>query len=159
MNVGDDFAPSHPLVRTHAVTGWKTLCAVVGIHVSRINDVYDYEDKMIRDYMIRLITRNHDCIARMHWTKYSAAIWNNACVFHAATVSDEPLLLENLKFVHGLLTSRPSLIRSWYPAVSVSEYVRHLSVKSHILIRILSRDVRVWACPLFEQGMGDWDGK
>ncbi|OAP65059.1 TfdA family taurine dioxygenase [Fonsecaea erecta] len=85
LNVGDDFAPSHPLVRTHPVTGWKTLCAVVGIHVSRINDVYDYEDKMIRDYMIRLITRNHDCIARMHWTKYSAAIWNNACVFHAAT--------------------------------------------------------------------------
>lgn len=99
LNVGDDFAPSHPLVRTHPVTGWKALCAVVGIHVSRINDVYDYEDKMIRDYMIRLITRNHDCIARMHWTKYSAAIWNNACVFHAATVSDEPLLLETLKFV------------------------------------------------------------
>ena len=81
LNVGDDFAPSHPLVRTHPVTGWKTLCAAVGIHVSRVNDVYDYEDKLIRDYMIRLITRNHDCVARMHWTKFSAAIWHNACMF------------------------------------------------------------------------------
>ncbi|KAH8803473.1 TfdA family taurine dioxygenase [Xylogone sp. PMI_703] len=85
LNVGDSFSPSQPLVRTHPVTGWKTLFAAVGLHVSRINDVYDYEDKMIRDYMTRLMTRNHDCLARMHWTKYSAAIWHNACVFHAAT--------------------------------------------------------------------------
>jgi alpha-ketoglutarate-dependent taurine dioxygenase len=34
-----------------------------------------------------LITHNHDCIARMHWTKGAAAIWNNSCVWHAATVS------------------------------------------------------------------------
>lgn len=79
LNVGDTFSPSQPLVRTHPVTGWKTLFAAVGLHVSRINDVYDYEDKMIREYIARLMTRNHDCVARMHWTKYSAAIWHNAC--------------------------------------------------------------------------------
>ncbi|RFU26482.1 hypothetical protein B7463_g9857, partial [Scytalidium lignicola] len=84
-NVGDEFAPVHPVVRTNRQTGWKAIFAGVGLHVTRINDVYDYEDKMIRDYIMRLITRNHDCIARMHWTKGAAAIWNNSCVWHAAT--------------------------------------------------------------------------
>ena len=86
LNVGDKFAPSHPVVRTNRQTGWKSIFAGVGLHVTRINGLYDYEEKMIRDYIMRLITHNHDCIARMHWTKGAAAIWNNSCVWHAATV-------------------------------------------------------------------------
>lgn len=86
LNFGMNFAPVHPVIRTHPVTGWKSLFAGVGLHVSRINDVYAYEDQMIRDYVLRLITRNHDCIARMHWTKQACAIWSNACTLHAATV-------------------------------------------------------------------------
>ncbi|CAO2658856.1 Nn.00g065790.m01.CDS01 [Neocucurbitaria sp. VM-36] len=85
LNVGDEFAPQHPIVRTNRITGWKAIFAGVGLHVTKINDVYTYEDQMIRDYMMRLITRNHDCIARMKWTKNAAAIWNNSCVWHAAT--------------------------------------------------------------------------
>ena len=87
LNVGDKFAPVHPVVRTHPVTGWKSLFAGVGLHVSRINDVYAYEDQIIRDYVLRLITRNHDCVARMHWTQQACAIWSNPCTLHAATVS------------------------------------------------------------------------
>lgn len=90
LNVGDKFAPSHPVVRTHPVTGWNSIFAGVGLHVSRINDVYAHEDQMIREYVMRLITRNHDCIARMHWTKQSVAIWSNACTLHAATVRMTP---------------------------------------------------------------------
>ena len=86
LNVGDEFAPSHPVVRTNRVTGWKAIFAGAGLHVTKINGVYVYEDQMIRDYVMRLITRNHDCIARMKWTKNAAAIWNNSCVWHAATV-------------------------------------------------------------------------
>ncbi|KAH8798803.1 TfdA family taurine dioxygenase [Hyaloscypha sp. PMI_1271] len=85
LNVGDNFAPSHPVVRTNRQTGWKSIFAGVGLHVTRINGLYDYEEKMIRDYIMRLITHNHDCIARMHWTNGAAAIWNNSCVWHAAT--------------------------------------------------------------------------
>jgi alpha-ketoglutarate-dependent taurine dioxygenase len=86
LNVGDEFSPSHPIVRTNRITGWKSIYAGAGIHVSRVNDVYSYEDQLVREYIMRLITRSHDCIARMHWTKYAAAIWNNSCTFHAATV-------------------------------------------------------------------------
>jgi hypothetical protein len=86
LNSGDEFAPVHPVIRTNRITGFKSVFAGVGIHVTRINGVYAYEDQMIRDYVTRLITRNHDCIARMHWTRYAAAIWNNSCTLHAATV-------------------------------------------------------------------------
>jgi alpha-ketoglutarate-dependent taurine dioxygenase len=86
LNSDDTFAPNHPIIRTNRVTGWKAVFAGVGIHVSRINDVHNYEDQMIREYMLRLITRNHDCVARMHWTPFAAAIWSNSCTFHAATV-------------------------------------------------------------------------
>lgn len=86
LNVGDSFAPVHPVVRTNRQTGWKSIFAGVGLHVTRINGLYDFEEKMIRDYILRLITINHDCVARMHWTKGAAAIWNNSCVWHAATV-------------------------------------------------------------------------
>ncbi|KAK3367933.1 TfdA family taurine dioxygenase [Podospora didyma] len=85
LNVDFEFAPHHPVVRTHPVTGWKSLFAGVGLHVSRIDDVTSYEDSMIREYVLRLITRNHDCIARMHWTRGACAIWSNVCTLHAAT--------------------------------------------------------------------------
>ncbi|KAF2183475.1 taurine catabolism dioxygenase [Zopfia rhizophila CBS 207.26] len=85
LNNDDSFAPSHPVVRTNRVTGWKAIFAGVGLHVTKINEVYKYEDELIRDYIMRLITRNHDCVARMKWTKNAAAIWNNSCVWHAAT--------------------------------------------------------------------------
>lgn len=87
LNVDYEFSPVHPVIRTHPVTGWKTLFAGVGLHVSRINDVTTYEDSMIRDYVLRLITRNHDAVARMHWTRGACAIWSNVCTLHAATVS------------------------------------------------------------------------
>ncbi len=87
LNKDLEFAPVHPVVRTHPVTGWKSMFAGVGLHVSKINDVYSYEEQMIREYIMRLITRNHDCIARMHWTRQACAIWSNECTLHAATVS------------------------------------------------------------------------
>lgn len=87
LNIDFQFAPSHPVIRTHPVTGWKSLFAGVGLHVSRIDGVTSYEDSLIRDYVMRLVTRNHDCIARMHWTRGACAIWSNECTLHAATVS------------------------------------------------------------------------
>ncbi|KAK3331516.1 TfdA family taurine dioxygenase [Apodospora peruviana] len=85
LNVDFEFAPQHPVVRTHPVTGWKSLFAGVGLHVSRIDEVTSYEDYMIREYVMRIITRNHDSIARMHWTRGACAIWSNVCTLHAAT--------------------------------------------------------------------------
>jgi alpha-ketoglutarate-dependent taurine dioxygenase len=85
LNVGDEFAPHHPVVRTNRITGWKAIFAGAGLHVTRIDGVYSHEDQLIREYIVRQVTRSHDCIARMKWTRNAAAIWNNSCVWHAAT--------------------------------------------------------------------------
>ncbi|KAK3384666.1 TfdA family taurine dioxygenase [Lasiosphaeria ovina] len=85
LNVDFQFTPRHPVVRTHPVTGWKTLFAGVGLHVSRIDGVTTYEDQAIREYVLRQLTRNHDMVARMHWTRGACAIWSNVCTLHAAT--------------------------------------------------------------------------
>lgn len=86
LNTGDSFAPSHPVIRTNRITGWKSVFAGMGLHVSRINDDYAYEDHMVGEYLMRLVTRNYDCVARMRWTKNGVAIWNNSCIFHAVAV-------------------------------------------------------------------------
>lgn len=106
LNKDYEFAPHHPVVRTHPVTGWKSLFAGVGLHVSKIDGLWAHEEQMIRDYCLRLVTRNHDCIARMHWTTGACAIWSNACTLHAATVSVTPIALR----ICALLTVA-SLIR------------------------------------------------
>lgn len=105
LNTGLNFSPSHPVVRTHPVTGWKSLFAGVGLHVSRIDGVYAHEDQLIRDYVLRLVTRNHDCVARMHWTTQACAIWSNACTLHAATVCDT---LFSCLPVEPALTGKPA---------------------------------------------------
>ena len=79
LNADYEFSMSHFIARTQPVTGWKTMFAGVGLHDSRIDDVTSYEDQLIREYVLRLITRNHDCLARMHWTRGARAIWSNEC--------------------------------------------------------------------------------
>lgn len=89
LNSGTDFAPMHPVVRTNRVTGWRCLWAGVGIHVSRLDGVYANEDRMLREYILGIMTRGHDMVARMRWTPKAVAVWSNSATYHAATVSDQ----------------------------------------------------------------------
>ncbi|KAH8915091.1 taurine catabolism dioxygenase [Atractiella rhizophila] len=84
LNVGDTFAPVHPMVRSNPVTGWKAIVGF-GLHFTEIKDVSPYENQMIKDYVMRLVTRNHDLQARIKWTPNDVAIWDNRSVFHSAT--------------------------------------------------------------------------
>ena len=40
---------------------------------------------MVREYVMQLLTRSHDCVARMKWNRGACAVWSNACTMHAAT--------------------------------------------------------------------------
>jgi len=84
LNVGFAEFVDHPLVRTNPVTGWKSIYGL-GLHSKKINDVYAVESQMIRDYLMRLLTRNHDLQCRIRWNKGDVAIWDNRSVFHSAT--------------------------------------------------------------------------
>ena len=65
-NVGLDFASHHPVVRTHPLTGWKSLFAS-GVNCFRIDDVTDMESAQILDKIARLIIDNHDIQCRFRW--------------------------------------------------------------------------------------------
>lgn len=86
LNIGTEFAPSHPVIRTNRVTGWRSVFAGCGLHVSRIDGVHDGEDRLIREFLLKLIVEGHAGVARMRWDKGSCAVWDNAGVWHAATV-------------------------------------------------------------------------
>jgi hypothetical protein len=132
LNADDVFAPSHPVIRTNRVTGWKSVFAGVGIHVTRINGVHSYEDQLIREYILRLVTRNHDCVARMHWTQGAVAIWNNSCTLHAATVGSKPCIDQIMEF-HKL--TPPSRILILYLGATEQVGVHPLLARSLILTR------------------------
>ena len=53
LNKDFEFEPHHPIIRTHPVTGWKSMFAGIGIHVSKIDGVYSYEEQMIQEYIVR----------------------------------------------------------------------------------------------------------
>ena len=65
-NTGLDFESHHPVVRTHPLTGWKSLFAI-GTNCFRIDDVTDMESAQIMDKFMRLITENHDIQCRFRW--------------------------------------------------------------------------------------------
>lgn len=65
-NLGLDFKSHHPVVRTHPLTGWKSLFAA-GTNCFRIDDVTDMESAQILEKATRLMVENHDIQCRFRW--------------------------------------------------------------------------------------------
>lgn len=58
-NVGGELKAIHPVVRTHPVTGWRSLYPV-GQHCQFINDVTEEESEMFLQWFKKLLKDNHD---------------------------------------------------------------------------------------------------
>lgn len=65
-NIGGDMTAVHPVIRTHPVTGWKSLFAV-GMNVEKINGVTAKESEQLLDKIMHLILENHDLQVRFRW--------------------------------------------------------------------------------------------
>lgn len=96
------------MVRTHPVTGWKTLFAG-GLHCRRIDGVSEAESQELLTKILRLVSDNHDLQVRFRWNtsgdmgksfipsvpdvwsrdstdRYPRiAIWDNRCTLHIPT--------------------------------------------------------------------------
>ena len=66
LNVGEELSTEHPVIRTHPVTGWKTVFAV-GHHVQHINGLTERESDHLLNEFLRMITENHDLQCRFKW--------------------------------------------------------------------------------------------
>lgn len=66
LNIGADLATVHPIVRTHPVTGWKSLFAL-GPFPKRINELSPTESDELLKKFYTTILENHDLQVRFKW--------------------------------------------------------------------------------------------
>ena len=69
-NVGTAMQAVHPVIRTHPVTGWKSVYAT-GTHCKKINGLSPSESQFLLDKILSLITENHDLQVRFRWQNSS----------------------------------------------------------------------------------------
>ena len=60
--------------------------------MQNVNDLAPDESKALLEWFVRLIVENHDLQVRNRWQNPNdLAIWDNRCVYHAATPDYEDL--------------------------------------------------------------------
>ncbi|RPA81513.1 TauD-domain-containing protein [Ascobolus immersus RN42] len=74
----------HPLVRTHPVTGWKSLFYNPGF-VRAIKGVPKHESDVILKYLNDVVVTIPENQVRFTWEKNSVAFWDNRITNHSAT--------------------------------------------------------------------------
>ncbi|KAI5840738.1 hypothetical protein DFP73DRAFT_173707 [Morchella snyderi] len=79
----------HPLIRTHPVTGWKSLFVNPGF-VKQIVGVPKMESDMILEYLNNIIVATQELHARFRWEADSVAIWDNRSCNHTASYGFAP---------------------------------------------------------------------
>ncbi|OJK01735.1 hypothetical protein ASPACDRAFT_25643 [Aspergillus aculeatus ATCC 16872] len=92
----DPIETNHPVVRTHPVTGWKTLYVnenftkeIVGLE-KRIGDG-------ILDNLYRTVAEGYEFQVRWKWSKNAVAIWDNRATFHTGIFDYFPHLRHGLR--------------------------------------------------------------
>ncbi|KAI0090751.1 taurine catabolism dioxygenase [Irpex rosettiformis] len=83
-NNSEDLRAVHPVIRTHPVTGYKTLF-VNRSFTKRILELHPEESDDILNFLFRHISENHDLQVRYKWGINDVAIWDNRATFHTAT--------------------------------------------------------------------------
>jgi len=76
----------HPLVRTHPVTGRKSLF-ICPAYSRQLEDMTLEESRIILDQLEEHATR-HEFICRFRWEPYSIAVWDNRCAMHRVLEDD-----------------------------------------------------------------------
>ena len=65
-NVGTAMKAVHPVVRTHPVTGWKSVFAF-GPHCEKIDGLNDSESELLLSRVQSMVTENHSLQVRFRW--------------------------------------------------------------------------------------------
>lgn len=79
----------HPIVRTHPVTGYKSIFVNPGFTRSIVG-VPKGESDAILKYLFELISTSQDATVRFKWNLHDVAIWDNRASVHTATYGFYP---------------------------------------------------------------------
>jgi alpha-ketoglutarate-dependent taurine dioxygenase len=74
----------HPLVRTHPVTGWKSLF-LNRLFTVGIDGLDQAESDAILNYLFDVYERSTDIQLRWRWTPGTSAIWDNRTTIHTVS--------------------------------------------------------------------------
>ncbi|GAB7355927.1 hypothetical protein MBLNU459_g6569t1 [Dothideomycetes sp. NU459] len=85
----DPIVTEHPLVRTHPVTGWKSLFFNPGF-VTKIVGVPKTESNHIIDYLQEIVATTNELHARFQWGNNDVAFWDNRICNHSASYGFAP---------------------------------------------------------------------
>ena len=78
----DPVITEHPLIRTHPVTGWKSVFFNPGF-VTQIVGIPIAESNAIIKYLNEVISTTQELHVRFQWRKNDVAFWDNrVCVRH-----------------------------------------------------------------------------
>ncbi|KAF8063315.1 taurine catabolism dioxygenase [Lyophyllum atratum] len=83
-NTGTSLTAVHPVIRTHPLTGFKTLF-VNREFTKRIVELSPEESDDVLRFLQLHISENHDLQVRYRWNANDIAIWDNRATFHTAT--------------------------------------------------------------------------
>jgi sulfonate dioxygenase len=85
----DPIVTEHPLIRTHPVTGWKSLFFNPGF-VTKIVGIPKMESDLIVQYLNELTATTQEGHVRFQWGKDDVAFWDNRIVNHSASYGFAP---------------------------------------------------------------------
>ncbi|KAI9792631.1 MAG: hypothetical protein M1833_001035 [Piccolia ochrophora] len=85
----DPIVTEHPLVRTHPVTGWKSLFFNPGF-VTKIVGIPKTESDAILRYLNELIATVQESHVRFQWQKGDVVFWDNRICNHSASYGFAP---------------------------------------------------------------------
>lgn len=74
---------THPVIRTHPVTGWKGLF-VQPSFTKHIVGLTLRESNLLLKHLYEHVSGGHDFQVRFNWTEDTVAIWDNRSTFHTA---------------------------------------------------------------------------
>lgn len=80
---------SHPIVRTHPVTGWKSVF-VNPLFTTKIDGVSRQESDAILNHVYQVLTTNIANSVRWKWRKNDIAVWDNRSTNHAGSYGTYP---------------------------------------------------------------------
>ncbi|MCJ1312008.1 hypothetical protein MMC25_005682 [Agyrium rufum] len=85
----DPITTLHPLIRTHPVTGWKSLFFNPGF-ITKIVGIPKLESDAIIAYLNEVISTTQELHVRYQWHKNDVAFWDNRICNHSASYGFAP---------------------------------------------------------------------
>jgi sulfonate dioxygenase len=85
----DPVTTEHPLIRTHPVTGWKSLFFNPGF-VTKIVGIPKTESDHIISLLNEIVATSPENHARFQWNKDDVAFWDNRVTNHSASYGFAP---------------------------------------------------------------------